>query len=329
MRLHLSMLVLLLASALAGAEDRVAKFPGVEVDLQAREVRVACEALRVEVPLEFVCVLAGTSEHESLLRTKAEPKHIHTGLLMLGLEPGTPLRWSDAANQWLPPHGPPLELQVSWKDADGKEQRVPIGKLIRDDESKKPMPAQPFVFVGSKTLDDGRYAADLTGYVVSLVNFDLSLIDVPELASNANETLGWETNLDAMPPAETPMTLIIRPIGQDGAAGDPKAANADAPVEDATDDLLAGLPHTRADQQKLDTLRQRWEAAVTPNADALRSAAQTHYEVIRALRDEQQRLIDEADKVNRLIDDLDRRYREATTPRPAPVSGDASPEQGE
>ena len=38
-------------------------------------------------------------------------------------------------------------------------------------------------------MDDGVYAADVTGYIVSIVNFDLSLIDVPALARNANETL--------------------------------------------------------------------------------------------------------------------------------------------
>ena len=70
-----------------------------------------------------------------------------------------------------------------------------------------------WVFDGSRMLPDGRYAADLTGYVVSIVNFDLTMIDVPELASNANETLEWEYNPDLVPPLGTHVTMIIEPAG--------------------------------------------------------------------------------------------------------------------
>ena len=53
-------------------------------------------------------------------------------------------------------------------------------------------------------MPDGKYAADLTGSVVSIVNFDLTMIDVPELASNANETLEWEFNPDVCPKKSLP-----------------------------------------------------------------------------------------------------------------------------
>ena len=49
---------------------------------------------------------------------------------------------------------------------------------------------------------------------------------------------------------------------------------------------------------------------------ALREAAQAQYDVIRELRREQQRLIDEADRIQRLIDELERKYQDMTTPRP-------------
>ena len=70
-----------------------------------------------------------------------------------------------------------------------------------------------WVFDGSRLLPDGRYAADLTGYVVSIVNFDLTMIDVPELASNANETLEWEYDPDWVPTKGTAVTMIIEPAG--------------------------------------------------------------------------------------------------------------------
>jgi chromosome segregation ATPase len=73
----------------------------------------------------------------------------------------------------------------------------------------------------------------------------------------------------------------------------------------------------KADQQKLADLRARWNQSVKPHREALREAAQTQYDVIAELRREQQRLIDEADRIQRVIDELEREYQEMTTPRPA------------
>ena len=39
----------------------------------------------------------------------------------------------------------------------------------------------------------------------------------------------------------------------------------------------------------------------------------------RAFRREQQRLIDEADRIQRTIDELEKKYQDMTTPRPEPV----------
>jgi hypothetical protein len=70
------------------------------------------------------------------------------------------------------------------------------------------------------------------------------------------------------------------------------------------------------DEELIRRLREKWERAVAPHDASLRQAATTHYEVINQLRHEQQRLIDEADKVQRLIDELEKQYQDMTTPRP-------------
>jgi hypothetical protein len=282
----------------------VGRFPHVEVNVQNKQVRIECEALHCEAPLEFFCVVNGTNEHESVLRTRAKPSHLHTALLMLGLQPGEPVRFSEAANKWFPPHGPPLSISVEFKDKAGQTVTMPAYKLMRDVKTRKSMPATTWIFAGSRVMPDGVYAADVTGYVVSIVNFDLTVIDVPELASNANETLEWEANLDALPPLGSPVTMIIEPVD--------KRAPATAPAMTPT----TGLSDVHIDQQHVDRLRARWEKDVRPHQQALRDAAQAQYEVISSLRREQQRLIDEADRIQRLIDDLEKQYQEMTTPRP-------------
>ncbi|MEM1013694.1 MAG: YdjY domain-containing protein [Planctomycetota bacterium] len=275
----------------------------VSVDAEAREVRVKAEVLRVDMPLEFVCVVTGTADHESLLRTRAQPSTVHAALLGVGMRPGRPLRYSEAARRWLAPVGPPMRAEIEW-EVEGETRRVRVGEWIRHIETREPMPPQTFVFVGSRlyeTNDGGQaYAADATGQLVALVNFESTVIDVDELASSDNATLQWETNVDVVPPAGTPVTLILSPV----AGGTP----ATRPAVEA--------PPAAA---RLEQLRADWERAVLPRAEELRDAAQAHYDLMQAYQDEINRLIDQADELRREMDLLQQRFDDLTTPQPAAI----------
>jgi hypothetical protein len=60
-------------------------------------------------------------------------------------------------------------------------------------------------------MPDGSYAADSTGYLVGVINNEISVIDVPSLKSRALEARQWERNSDVMPPTDTPVTMILSP----------------------------------------------------------------------------------------------------------------------
>jgi hypothetical protein len=312
-------------------KDGIVRFPNIEIDVKAKQVRVEGEVLNPEMPLEFFAVTAPPGpDHEALIRTTAKPSQIHAGLLMLGLEPGAPLTFSPATEKWTPPHGPPLHMSVRWTDKAGKVQEMPASRWMRSVKSKKEMPTITFVFTGSKVMEDGVYAADATGYLASIVNFELTPIDVPELKSSSNETLEWEFNPDTVPPAGTKATLIIEPAGAEkrgdagaapGAASGTTPVATNAPTTNPSAQIEAAVTPAAGAQIDVGRLRDAWTTAVTPHAAGLRQAAQTHYEVVRALRKEQQRLIDEADKIQRVIDQLEREYQDLTTPRP----GDTKP----
>ena len=145
------------------------------------------------------------------------------------------------------------------------------------------------------------------------------MIDVPELVSSANETLEWIADNDVVPSAGTAVTMIIEPAG---AVIVPATQPTTRPLEKA--DAFAApaegrLSDVAIDQEKIDRLQKLWNQKVSPRDAALREAAQAQYEVITQLRREQQRLIDEADRIQRLIDDLEKKYQDMTTPRPEPV----------
>jgi hypothetical protein len=331
--LPLAVLALTLSARPAPAADAppkpdASRMPHMTVDVQKKQIRVECEALNPQMPLEFFCCMSGTAEHEAVLRSPVLPSHVHLGLLMLGLQPGEPVHYSKAADKWLPPHGPPLQIFCEWTGKDGKLVHVPAYRMMRNVKSKKPMQAMTWIFAGSRVMEDGKYAADTTGYIVSVVNFDLTVIDIPELASSANETLEWEYNPDLVPVKGTKVYMIIEPAGKDTAtkpAADTKAdagaANEILGAPADTTSASAGatdksLTDVQLDEKKVKALRKMWEDKVAPQNKALREAAQAHYEVINALRREQNRLIDEADRVQRVIDQLQKEYQDMTTPRP-------------
>jgi hypothetical protein len=316
-----------------------------------------------------------------VLRSKAKASHLHLALLMIGLEPGEPVKYSEAAKKWIAPHGPPLQITCEWKKASGEVVRVPAYRLMRNIKDKKE--ARPFtwVFTGSKVMDDGKYAADAVGYLVSVLNNELTVIDVPDVAARALESREWERNVALLPAADGKATvwMIVEPAGNkdagktEGAAGDvgetvvsvdaagkvkvdgmsviverlPEALGGrrlqskvrlevapEAPpdevkkvndaIREAKADLTGaiapppanGVTDVSVDDKKMAALREKWEKAVAPHDKALRQAAQAHYEVIESMRKEQQRLIDEAERIQRAIDELQKQYQDMTTPRP-------------
>jgi len=206
-----------LFGASPATQPAVGQFPHIQVDLQKRQIRIECQSLNPTQPLEFFCVKTGTSEHESVLRTEALPEHIHTALLMLGLQPGQPVHYDPDLDKWLAPHGPPLHLYCE-TIVNNKPLIAPANLWMRDVKTKQPAPPFTWVFTGSRLTDNGTYAANLTGYIVSVVNFDLTVIDIPTLAGSDNQTLQWEFNPDLVPPAGSPVTLIIEPADAPGPA---------------------------------------------------------------------------------------------------------------
>jgi hypothetical protein len=289
--------------------------PHITIDAKARTVRVDCEAVAADYPLEFLAVVTGTNEYEAVVRSEVKPSDLHLALLMVGLKPGQPVRYSEATKSWLPPEGPPVDIWFEY-EKDGKSQRVPAYRWMRDVHTKAA--AQPFtwVFTGSRTIE-GVYAADQTGSLVGVINNENSVLDVPALRSRALEARDYERNSDLLPPTGTPVTMVLSPAAAD-APGTRPAATEPAPparVDTAPGDS-PGLSDVHIDQPRVDRLRAHWDARVAPHREALREAAEAHYEVINDLRHEQQRLIDEADRIQRTIDELEKAYADMTTPQP-------------
>ncbi len=191
----------------APSEKALGKLPHLEFDAVKKQVRVECEALGVETPVEFFCCVKGTNDYEAILRAAVKPSDLHFALLAIGLKPGSPITYSEESNKWTPAHGDPIHISVQFEQ-NGKTVTVPAYRLLRDVKTKKEAAPFDWVFAGSRMIQ-GKYAGDTTGYLASVVNFDLTVIDVPQMASNSNEQLEWERNPDVAPKAGAKVIMIL------------------------------------------------------------------------------------------------------------------------
>lgn len=204
------------APAVAPATAPVGKLPHVEVNVKVRQIRVDCESVNAEYPLEFLAVVRNGNEYESIVRSDAKPSDLHLALLMMGLKPGQGVRYSEATKTWSPPTGPPVQIWFEY-DKEGKHEKVPATRWMRDVRTKKEPPGFTWVFTGSRVMEDGAYAADATGYLIGVINNELSVLDVPDLKSRALEARELERNPDTMPPTGTAVTMILTPAIATGA----------------------------------------------------------------------------------------------------------------
>lgn len=98
------------------------------IDNAGKRLLVKAEVVLREGLLEMFACLKQTKEHESIVAADAKAQVIHAGLLALGAEPGSPVRWTP---EFKPPTGTRIEIHVQWTDENGKLHRVPAQTWVR------------------------------------------------------------------------------------------------------------------------------------------------------------------------------------------------------
>lgn len=183
--------------------------PGVRIDWRKRQIEVDGRIVLRKGPLELLACRPKTREHESILAIEAHAMHVFWAMGLVGLEPGSPARYDEKDDRWHPPHGEALVLRVRFRRGD-KSHTVPVERWLREVETHRSPERINWVFAGSRTFESGRFGADIEGTVVCVVDFDTALIAIGSLHSADNELLWLEANTEAIPPLDTPCTLLIR-----------------------------------------------------------------------------------------------------------------------
>lgn len=184
------------------------------------EIRVPAVLNMAEGILEYVLVHENGKIHESLLRTTVSPTEVNVALLLCHYEPHI-----KEAAQFLTEPMPetkakmakPMEreganqvkLSVEWKDKDGKVQSAPLSNWIRDKKTDKPLQLDHWTYTGSFVSQTG-YAAEHDGSLIAIY-FDLvSLVNCPDKGNGDDDR--WFVEKSAVPPRDTPVTLVFTPV---------------------------------------------------------------------------------------------------------------------
>ena len=214
------------AAAVPAAAERPIHAGSMTIDRAAREVTVDAEVACNRGWVEQAVCRAGTREHESLLVIAVPPSRVHAGLLLIGLNPGTPGKWEagpdGTAVVRVPPEGDAVE---AWVDVAGA--RTPLSSWIADPVRGRAFPAHPWVFAGSRMRTrpperggGEQFVADATGSVVGIVTFGDEVIACREVISDKVDTDApqWQAATDRMPEPGTPVKLVLRPAAPARAA---------------------------------------------------------------------------------------------------------------
>jgi len=211
-------------------------WPEISVDLENNHIDIKGFVSLNKGFLEQLVCSVGTRDHETLIVTYARPSHIHAALILLSQQPGKPGRWylkqipnttdntdpNNAGPQYQymvdPPTGSPIAVTVRYTDDTGKTIDVPIQNWIREYHTEISLPADPWVFAGSRMARNFRdelvYVADAEGSIMGLVTFGDELLAWTRVLPDevGIYPAEWEANTPVMPKIETPVTLRLSPI---------------------------------------------------------------------------------------------------------------------
>jgi len=186
--------------------------------------------------LEMFACLRNTKEHEAIVAADTKAYLVHTGLLAIGAQAGSPAKFQP---EYKPPSGTEIDITIHWKDDKGRQQIARAQDWVKDLKTKKAM-EYPFVFGGSTFWTDPEsgkkfYQAE-GGDFVCVSNFGTAMLDIPVKSSQSNEELEFEAFTERIPPVGTPVRLVFKPRIEKkteggGGKSEGKAKNIDSGAE--------------------------------------------------------------------------------------------------
>jgi len=147
------------------------------ITVHPKERRISFEATINQAggPLEVLIATPEGRLHEALLCASVSPLHLQTLLYLLNLRNGPRCR-SEAGKQ-----GDLVDIDLEWRNQDGKLVCEPIEQWVCDVRTNKPMTRMGWVFTGSSIVE-GAFQAEVGGNIVLVFTGADTILDLPDKA---------------------------------------------------------------------------------------------------------------------------------------------------
>lgn len=210
------------------AAGLVELFPHIRLDAEQRFIEfdgfVPIDCHDPSTPIVYLEVIAcarDSKEHEALVATDAKPSLIHAALLMLGLEPGSPGRWTmeDGVLISHKPTGSALSVTIAWRRGEEWVEAPAQDWVTTIEGASHPLrqaaDSRSWLFAGSRMVTwrgAEFYDADGTGVIIGLTTFGSEVIAWHEVFSHDStvQTPEWIADAKHVPPVMTPVVVRIK-----------------------------------------------------------------------------------------------------------------------
>jgi hypothetical protein len=187
----------------------------VRLDQRRRSITLPAMLNKTNGLMEYFLVTTYGKTHESILKSQAEPYHIHLAMLLLGAHgpgnaefPGSPTNGVPGpvihpSSEAIP--GDKVAIEVTWKTAEGETRRS-AEELIRKNDTPTNMAQGWWVYNGSLIVNN-KFLAQMDGSIISLVTDPVALLNYA--GPGHDNDLIWEPNATNLPPPDVPVEVTI------------------------------------------------------------------------------------------------------------------------
>jgi hypothetical protein len=202
-------------TAVRMVEPGIYEIGKVRLDQRRRSVTLPAVLDKGQGFMEYFLVTTYGKTHESILKTLAEPYHIHLAMLLLGANgpdnadfPGSPTNGVPGpiihpSADIIP--GNKVAISVKWNAPEGKIEHS-AEELIYKRDARSVMGSGSWVYNGSLIVHN-KFLAQSDGSIVSLVTDPVALIN--NTGPGHDNDLIWEPNTNKLPPPDLPVEVTI------------------------------------------------------------------------------------------------------------------------
>ncbi len=193
------------ASALKPLTPGIFDLRGVTLNSDQQTVSFPATVNMTSNLVEYVVVCDDGKTHESLLKTRVEPRDIHVAMLLIGAR-GAPPQKASTPDRGQVLQGDKARVWIEWKKENGGIERARAEDLVLNDQTRRPMQHGDWIYNGS-WIFNGSFVAQTERSIVSII-FDRDALTNSGHPQRGDDEI-WFANTKRIPKLDHPVRVEI------------------------------------------------------------------------------------------------------------------------